>query len=255
MRYFARIQYLGTDFSGFQVQPEKRTVQGELCRSFTAMLGVPVRVTGCSRTDAGVHAKDFCITVDADGATVPSESFPLAAKQFLPSDISVISAKECDDRFHVRYDVTAKEYVYRLVNRKIPSPFDVHRAWCLSRILPPEGLSLMREAAAHFVGTRDFSSFTAEGGKVMSHVRTLSRFTVEKEGEEYLFRVRADGFLYHMVRILVGTLVETAFGRFRPDEMAEILQSCDRSRAGMTAPPDGLYLDAVFYEKDANRFL
>ncbi|HBJ19408.1 MAG TPA: tRNA pseudouridine(38-40) synthase TruA, partial [Clostridiales bacterium] len=228
---------------------------GELCRALAETLGTPVRVTGCSRTDAGVHAKDFCITIDADGGTIPPDALPFAAARFLPWDISLISAKECDDSFHVRYDVTAKEYLYRLVNRKVSSPFDVHRAWCLARPIPIEGLSLMRRAAAYFIGTQDFSAFTAEGGKVMSHVRTLSRFTVEKQGDEYLFRVRADGFLYHMVRILVGTLVETAFGRYRPEDMREILDSRDRSCAGMTAPPDGLYLDAVFYEKDANRFL
>lgn len=253
MRYFARIQYLGTAFSGFQVQPNRRTVQGELCRALRETLGTPVQVTGCSRTDTGVHAKDFCITIDAEGASVPSECLPMAAARFLPEDISIISAKECDADFHVRYDVTAKEYLYRLVNRKVSSPFDVHRAWCLARPLPQNALDIMRKCASHLIGKHDFSAFTAEGGKVMSHVRTLSRFGVEQSGDEFLFRVRADGFLYHMVRILVGTLVEAAFGKFSPEEMEEILSSCDRSRAGMTAPPDGLYLDAVFYEKDANR--
>ena len=255
MRYFARIQYLGTDFSGFQVQPNRRTVQGELCRALTETLGVAVRVTGCSRTDAGVHARDFCITVDADGATVPPESLPVAAVRFLPRDISIIFAKECDDTFHVRYDVTAKEYLYRIVNRRVASPFDIHRAWCLSREIPPDGLDRMRRASACLIGRHDFSAFTAEGGKDMSHVRTLSRLTIEKDGDEYLFRVRADGFLYHMVRILVGTLVEVAFGRYSPEEMPDILSSCDRSRAGMTAPPDGLYLDSVFYEAGANDLL
>lgn len=255
MRYFARIQYLGTDFSGFQVQPNRRTVQGELCRALSETLGTSVRVTGCSRTDTGVHARDFCITIDADGATVPPQALPLAASRFLPKDICLFFAKECDESFHVRYDVTAKEYLYRLVNRKVASPFDVHRAWCLAREIPADGLSLMRSAAAHLVGRHDFSAFTAEGGKDISHVRTLSRLTVERVGDEYLFRVRADGFLYHMVRILVGTLVEVAFGRYRPEEMPGILSSCDRARAGMTAPPDGLYLDAVFYDAGANDFL
>lgn len=252
MRYFARLQYLGTDFFGFQVQPKKRTVQGELCRALSETLGVPVRVTGCSRTDTGVHASDFCITIDAEGATVPPERLPMAASRFLPRDIAIISAKECGKDFHVRYDVTAKEYRYRLINSPIVSPFAAGRAWYLSRPFPADALARMRAASGFFIGRRDFSAFAAEGSKVTSFVRTVSRLTIEQSGEEYIFRIRADGFLYHMVRIIVGTLTEIAFGRLSPEEIPLILASRDRARAGMTAPPDGLYLDAVFYEKGAN---
>lgn len=252
MRYFVRLQYLGTAFFGFQVQPARRTVQGELCRALRETLGVPVSVTGCSRTDTGVHAKDFCITVDAPGATVPPNRLPLAAARFLPWDISLISAKECGEDFHVRYDVTAKEYLYRLINAPVASPFAVGRAWCLSRPLPEDALPRMQAAAEHLVGTHDFSAFAAEGSKVTSFVRTVSRLTVEREGEEIRFRIRADGFLYHMVRIIVGTLTEVAFGRLSAEDIPDILASRDRARAGLTAPPDGLYLDAVFYEKGAN---
>ena len=119
MKYFAKVKYLGTDFHGFQVQPDKRTVQGELCTALSAALGVEAKVTGCSRTDAGVHANEFCLTVEADGATVPPDKLPVAVARFLPNDLSLFYAKKCDDTFHPRYDVKGKEYLYRIINHKV----------------------------------------------------------------------------------------------------------------------------------------
>ena len=134
MKYFAKIKYLGTAFHGFQVQPDKRTVQGELCHALELATGVPCRVTGCSRTDAGVHANEFCITVDADGATVPADKLPIAVSRFLPDDLSLFFANECCADFHPRYDVVSKEYLYRIINRKIYDPFEVGRAWFPQRM-------------------------------------------------------------------------------------------------------------------------
>ena len=161
MKYFAKIKYVGTDFCGFQVQPDKRTVQGELCASLEATLGVPVKVTGCSRTDSGVHANEFCITVDAPGATVPPERLPIAAVRFLPQDISIFYAKECDNDFHPRYDAKGKEYLYRIKNSKVPDPFEFARSWFLPRIISDEGLERMRLAAKELIGEFDFSAFMA----------------------------------------------------------------------------------------------
>ena len=247
MKYFAKIKYLGTAFHGFQVQPEKRTVQGVLCEALRLATGVHCRVTGCSRTDAGVHANEFCITVDADGATVPAAKLPIAVSRFLPDDLSLYYAAECDEDFHPRYDVVSKEYLYRIINRKIYDPFEVGRAWFPNRTFTDVGIERMREAAIRFIGKKDFSAFMSEGSDVVDCVRTVFSLTVDKRDEVIEIRISADGFLYNMVRIIVGTLAEVAYGRFTPDDITDIIESKDRKRAGMTAPAHALYLNKVTY--------
>lgn len=249
MKYFAKIKYLGSGFSGFQVQPDKRTVQGELCRALESTFGVPCKVTGCSRTDSGVHANEFCITIENEGGTVPADKLPIAAVRFLPEDISLFYAKECDDDFHPRYDVECKEYLYRILNRKVPDPFETSRAWFLPRIISDSGIEFMRRAAESIVGTHDFTTFMAQGSDVSDTVRTVKYVKIEKDQNDIIsIRICADGFLYNMVRIIVGTLAEVAFGRFSPGDIADMLDAKDRSRAGMTAPADGLYLNRVDYK-------
>lgn len=247
MKYFAKVKYLGTDFHGFQVQPGLRTVQGELCTALELALGHPVSVTGCSRTDAGVHANEFCLTVSCDCATVPPEKLPIAVSRFLPNDLSLFYAEECDLSFHPRYDVVEKEYLYRIVNTRIYDPFLVGRAWFVPRYIDESGIKQMRSAAIAFIGKHDFSAFMSEGSDVIDTVRCVSSLTVDRCGDEIEIRIRADGFLYNMVRIIVGTLVECAHGRFSPAEMPDIIASRDRQRAGRTAPPEGLYLNRVLY--------
>ena len=247
MKYFAKIKYLGTDFHGFQVQPDKRTVQGELCRALEQATGVPCKVTGCSRTDAGVHANEFCITVDADGASVPADKLSIAVSRFLPDDLSLFYAKECDNDFHPRYDVISKEYLYRIKNCKIYDPFEVGRAWFPQRPFSPEGIDRMKSAIEYFIGKHDFSAFMSEGSDVTDCVRTVYSLSVEQYGDLIEIKISADGFLYNMVRIIVGTLAEIGYGRFSPDSVPLIIESKDRARAGMTAPPHGLYLNKVTY--------
>ncbi len=248
MKYFAKIKYLGTDFHGFQVQPEKRTVQGELCRALSETLGSKCMVTGCSRTDSGVHANEFCVTVKCDGATVPAEKLPIASAQFLPQDLSLFYAKECDEGFHPRYDATGKEYLYRIYNSKIPDPFEFGRSWFLPRIITDDGLDRMRMAAKAFIGEHDFTSFMSAGADVESPVRTVTYLDIARVGDVIEIKIHADGFLYNMVRIIVGTLTEVAFGRFNPDSIESILASKNRKKAGMTAPAEGLYLNRVDYK-------
>lgn len=250
MKYFALVRYVGTRFSGFQVQPGRRTVQGELCRAAAAALGAPVQVTGCSRTDAGVHADAFALTVDCAGATVPPDRLPMAIARFLPDDISVFYAKECNAAFHPRYHAQGKEYRYRILNTPVRDPFLLHRVWHLPQPIGAEGLSRMRQGAVALLGRHDFSSFMASGSDVADRVRTVSSLTVDKVGDEWRFTVRADGFLYHMVRIIVGTLVDMAYGRMSPADMPDILLRCDRGAAGMTASAEGLYLHRVFYGEE-----
>ncbi len=247
MKYFAKIKYLGTAFHGFQVQPGLRTVQGELNAALNQAFGLPCKVTGCSRTDAGVHANEFCLTVECEGGTIPAEKLPVATARFLPQDISLFYAKRCNDDFHPRYDVREKEYLYRILNTRVADPFEYGRSWFLPRTITDEGISLMQKAAEHFVGKYDFSTFMAEGSDVEDTVRNVTALSVVRNGDIIEVRISADGFLYNMVRIIVGTLTEVAFGRISPDEIPEIIVSLDRSRAGMTAPAEGLYLNRVEY--------
>ena len=247
MKYFAKIKYLGTDFHGFQVQPEKRTVQGVLCSALAEALGHPCRVTGCSRTDSGVHANEFCIMVDCEGATVPPEKLPLAVSRFLPNDLSLYYAEECNDDFHPRYDAKSKEYLYRIINTRVYDPFDFGRAWFVPKYISGDDLIRMREAASFIVGKHDYSSFMSEGSDVSDTVRTVYYLNIEKTDDLIEIKICADGFLYNMVRIIVGTLVDVACGRRTPYDVKYIIDSCNRQNAGMTAPAYGLYLNRVNY--------
>ena len=247
MKYFAKIKYLGTNFHGFQVQPEKRTVQGELCAALALAVGHPCKVTGCSRTDAGVHANEFCITVESDGATIPADKLPLAVARFMPSDLALYYAEEASDDFHPRYDVVSKEYLYKIKNERVYDPFYFGRAWFLPKPIDDEHITKMQCAADKIVGEKDFSAFMSPGSDVTDTVRNVFYVKVEKIGTEINIRICADGFLYNMVRIIVGTLIEVAYDRMTPDEILDVIESHDRRNAGMTAPPDGLYLNKVSY--------
>lgn len=247
MKYFAKIKYLGTDFCGFQVQNNGRTVQGELSLACLELFGKPARVTGCSRTDSGVHANEFCLTIECDGATVPPTKLPLAIARFLPPDLSLYYAEDCADDFHPRYSVKHKEYLYRIKNSRISDPFEVNRAWLYPMDIDQSALELMRAAAAHIVGNHDFAAFMAEGSDVKDTRRTVKYLEIDRDGDVISVRIAADGFLYNMVRIIVGTLCDVAAGRILPGDIPGIIESRDRSRAGVTAPPEGLYLNRVVY--------
>ena len=247
MKYFAKIKYLGTNFHGFQVQPDKRTVQGELCEALGLAFGSTCKVTGCSRTDAGVHANEFCITVENEFGSIPADKLPVAVARYLPVDLSLYYAEECDDDFHPRYDVISKEYLYVIRNEKVYDPFFYGRAWFLPREINDASIDRMRKAADMIVGKQDFSTFMSPGSDVTDTVRTVHYLTIDKKDSEISIKVAADGFLYNMVRIIVGTLIEVAYGRLAPDEIPDVIASHDRKRAGMTAPADGLYLNKVSY--------
>ena len=247
MKYFAKIKYLGTAFHGFQVQPGLRTVQGELNAALNQAFGLPCKVTGCSRTDAGVHANEFCLTIECNGGTIPADKLPIAVSRFLPEDLSIFYAKECDADFHPRYDVKEKEYLYRIMNTRIYDPFEHGRVWFVGRPITDDGLLRINEAAKHFIGKYDFSTFMSEGSDVEDTVRNVTALSAVRKGDMIEIRISADGFLYNMVRIIVGTLCEVAFGRISPGEIPDIISSRDRSRAGMTAPAEGLYLNSVKY--------
>lgn len=250
MKYLCHISYAGTHFCGFQAQPGRRTVQGTLTEIATAFFGSPVAVTGCSRTDSGVHAKDFCLTFALpDGSLpVPPEKLPLAIAPFMPPDLSLYEARAVGDGFHPRYDAKKKEYRYLIRHTRVQDPFCHERAWQVYFPFLPDALARMNEAASHLCGTHDFSAFRAEGSPTRSPVRTVYACRVEQEGDLYTLSIEGDGFLYNMVRIVTGTLVAVATGKLSPDDVKTILEARVRSRAGATAPPDGLYLARVFYD-------
>lgn len=245
MKYLLRLSYFGGAFAGFQVQNggAENTVQGALCRAGRALFGVECAVSGCSRTDAGVHALDFAATLEVESKTAISpEKLPRALMAHLPPEISVSSAVEVLGEYSVRRHVLGKEYEYLILNSRTPSPFYVGRAWHVPHALDVEK---MNAAAKYFVGEHDFSAFMASGSDVADTVRNVSFCTARSDGNLIKINIFADGFLYNMVRIIVGTLVYVGEGKISPDMISDIIKSGDRSRAGITAPPDGLYLKRV----------
>ena len=253
MKILLTLSYLGSGFSGYQVQPKCRTVQGELNKAAKSLFGFDCDVTGCSRTDAGVHANEFCATITDKGkdfltTNIAEERISAALNAHLPEDISVLSAKWVANDFHPRYDVKYKEYVYRICNSTSRNPFECGRSWHIPHgNFDEKTVEKMNAAAQRFLGKHDFSAFMASGSTVESTVREVQYAEVSKKGDIVEFRVAADGFLYNMVRIMTGTLLAVAQNKISPDDIVNIVNSRDRRRAGMTAPPDGLYLNKVIY--------
>ena len=252
MKILMKIAYHGAAYCGYQVQPNGVTVQQKLNEAAEALFGYPCDIVGCSRTDSGVHANAFCATVAKKNCgwletSVPVEKIPLAFSAHLPSDICVYEAQWVSDGFHARYDVAEKEYIYRIYNRSVRSPFEEGRSCHIPKHFSDSDLKRMQQAAHSFLGTQDFTSYMAQGSKITDCVRTVTQSELIREGDLILYRVRANGFLYHMVRILTGTLVAVGEGKISHEDIPGITASCDRSRAGITMPAHGLYLNQVIY--------
>ena len=252
MKILLNLSYVGTAYCGYQVQKNGVSIQQRLNEAAKALFGFDCDIVGCSRTDKGVHANEFCATVSKKGensisSTIPENAIPKAFNSYLPGDICVRSAKYVDDDFHARYDVKYKEYVYKIYTAELPDPFLYRRVWNRCRTVSDAELEKMNEAAGAFVGKYDFSAFMASGSSVSDTVREVVSARVVRNGDLIEFYVAADGFLYNMVRIMTGTLIAVAEGKIQSNEIRDIIKSGDRSRAGMTAPPDGLYLNRVEY--------
>ena len=244
-RLLLTLRYIGTRYCGWQVQPNGVSVQQTVQDAIERVTGVRAALTGCSRTDAGVHADAFCCTFDT-ASPLRGDKLAAALNAHLPMDIAVSDCREVADSFHPRYDAQGKRYRYRIWNAPARNPFWEGRALHVRRRLDA---AQMAEIAAAYVGTHDFSAFCAAGSSVQDHVRTVRDCTVAREGELVTFSVTANGFLYNMVRIMVGTLLDMQSGRIPQDALPAILASGDRARAGATAPACGLYLDHVFYDE------
>ncbi len=238
------IRYLGTSYHGWQIQENAVTVQEVLQSALKSVLGCQPEIKGCSRTDTGVHAARFCVSVKTE-SSIPCDRLPIALNVNLPKDIAALSCIEVPIDFHARYDAKGKRYVYKILNTPLRDPFYEGLAFQYKRPLDADSLN---DACKVYIGTHDFAAFCSSGSSVEDTVRTVSEARVCRDGDIVSFIVSADGFLYNMVRIMVGTLLSVAEGKIKAEELSDIIASCDRSRAGITAPPHGLYLDEVFYD-------
>jgi len=247
-----KLAFLGTGYAGWQVQKNALSVQRCLQSALESAFPGPLTVTGCSRTDAGVHARGFVCAVRGIPDSVPVEKIPEAVNSRLPDDISVLRAARVSDSFHPRYAASGKEYLYRLRNCRIADPFDQAYTvlWPTPRPIDAEACNAYCRA---FTGRRDFAAFMAAGSSVQDTVRTVTRFTAEREGDLIEFRISADGFLYNMARILIGTVLDLESGLLQRTA-DEILLSGDRSLAGRTMPAKGLCLNRVYYPDSRNPF-
>ncbi|UOQ49424.1 tRNA pseudouridine(38-40) synthase TruA [Gracilibacillus caseinilyticus] len=246
MRLKAIIQYDGTNFSGYQIQPNGRTVQGKLEAVLAKMhKGEHIRVTASGRTDQGVHAVGQTIHFDTS-LTIPVANWLKALNTMLPDDIVVKDISEAPPDFHARFDVKEKEYRYFILNTKERDLFKRHYCY---HVQVPLQLERMQQAGKFLVGTHDFSSFCAANSNVKGDkIRTITEISIEEDSaQQIIIKVRGTGFLYNMVRIITGTLLEVGFGLRKPEKVEEIITACDRSKAGKTAPPQGLYLWEVDY--------
>ena len=243
MRILLKIAYLGTDYHGWQVQPNGITVQEVMQDALEKLYGVRLPLTGCSRTDAGVHANEFCCHYDTD-MYIPANGIVNALNSKLPSDISVLSAAAVSDEFHARYSSIGKNYVYRIYNSRVHNPFFADRSW---RIPYELDITKMNIFLSGIIGTHDFIAFSASGRTVKDTVRTVKECSIEKKGDFIELSVTADGFLYNMVRIIVGTAIDVSNGKISEHSAKEILVSKKRELAGITAPPHGLFLNKVLY--------
>ena len=239
-----RLRYDGSRYHGWQVQKGDITLAQTLEEALGKVCGHPVKAVGCGRTDAGVHALRYCANFKTD-CRIPVDRFPLAINSRLPGDIAVTMAAEAEDGFNAISSCIKKEYIYKILNSNIRDPF-LERRVCFY----PQGLDmeLMRAAAAAFEGTHDFRAVRSLGTETKTTVRTVHWCRAEKQGDLITISVCADGFLYNMCRAIVGTMVYASYGKLRPEEIPALLELGDRRLTGPTMPPQGLYLNRVWYD-------
>lgn len=241
-RMLLTISYDGTAYHGWQVQPNGITVQQTLQDALEKLLGVRPSVTGCSRTDAGVHAREFCCHLDCD-EKFPDNAFLLGLNSLLPDDISVIACKEVALDFHARYNCKGKKYIYSMYYGTL-NPFDSRYNLHIEKL--PD-IHLMNEFCSSVIGTHDFAAFSSSKRTVDDTIRTVTECCVTQKDNHIYFEITADGFLYNMVRILTGTALAVGYGRLTPNCSDEIFKTNNRALAGDTLAPHGLFLDKVFY--------
>ncbi len=243
--FLIKLSYDGAAYHGWQIQENALTVQQVFQEALQKITGLTEDIKACSRTDTGVHAREFCVSLKTESPIAP-ERLLAALNHYLPEDVAVRSVEPVPLDFHARYSCKGKEYVYQIWNHPVRDPFLKGRAlhyWY------PIDEELLNRAAVHYLGAHDFSSFcTLDRREKGDLTRTVFTSKVERAGDLVTFTVAADGFLYNMVRIMVGTLLRVQQGKFSPEDIPSILAAKDRKAAGPTAPACGLYLNRVFYD-------
>ena len=237
------LTYEGTAYHGWQVQKRDVTIGQTMEEAAARIVGHPVKMTGCGRTDAGVHAKKYVANFRTT-STIPVDRLPYAMNTHLPEDIVVTGAMEVHDDFNAIGSCVRKEYTYLIYNSRIRDPFYVNRAWFYPKHLDE---TIMQQAASQFVGTHDFAAVRSVGTDVKSTVRTVYYYNVERKGDLIELKVCANGFLYNMARAMAGTVVYAAEGKIKPEEIGALLESGNRTAAGPTVPPGGLYMTQLWY--------
>ena len=246
-----RLKYDGSRYHGWQVQKEDITVAETLEEALEKVCGHRVKVTGCGRTDAGVHALRYCANFKTD-SRIPADRLPLAVNSRLPSDIAVCDAVEAEEDFNAISSCIKKEYIYKILNSNIRDPFLADRVCFYPQHLDME---LMSAAAKAFEGTHDFRAVRSVGTETKTTVRTVYHCRAEKSGDIITVSVCANGFLYNMCRAMVGTMVYASYGKLLPEEIPALLALGDRRLTGPTMPPQGLYLNRVWYDGAAGEMM
>ena len=237
------IEYDGTNYSGWQKQKNANTVQAEIEKAIKKTTGEEVDLIGCSRTDKGVHATNYVASFNIE-STIPGDRFTYIINNKLPKDIVIISSEEAESDFHARYSCIGKTYCYTILNRRVPSAIYRNCSYLVKEKLD---VDRMAEACNYFKGTHDFEAFRTLGSSVKTTVRTIYEVKIEKQDEFIKIYVSGDGFLYNMVRIMVGVLIRVGRGKLEPEDVKKIIDSKDRNKAGKVMPPMGLKLENVFY--------
>ena len=246
MRVLLRVEYKGTDYCGWQRQKNGLSVQEVLARAVKETTGEASVMHGSGRTDAGVHALGQAVHFDTR-TSIPLDKLPIAINAHLPANIRVLSAKEVDAGFNARFDAKQKTYLYKMYVAPVSSPI---REGLFAFVHKRPDIEKMRKAAGYILGEHDFKVFQAAGGHVKTTVRTITSLEIKENGEEISFEVTGSGFLYNMVRIMVGTLYYVGIGKIDAEDIPGIILSGKRDRAGKTMPPEGLYLKEVKYAFD-----
>lgn len=241
------VAYDGTAYCGWQVQPNGITIEEVLNKKLSAMTGENIVIIGASRTDSGVHARGNVAVFDTE-SPIPAERMAYALNRKLPEDIVIVKSEEVSLDWHPRYQDCTKTYEYHIWNAEVPEPTRRHTTYHVSYKLDIEK---MRRAAAYLVGEHDFVSFCSIHKNVKTTVRTIYELTIEQKNEELVIRIRGNGFLYNMVRIIVGTLLRVGRNFYTPEQVKEILEAKNREAAGVTAPPQGLVLVEIKYEEES----
>lgn len=238
------IAYDGTNYCGWQIQPNGITIEEVINKTLSKLTGESIQVIGASRTDSGVHAMGNVAVFDTE-TTIPAEKIAMALNQRLPEDIVVVKSEEVSLDFHPRYCDCSKTYEYHIINTRIPIPTERLTHYFVSYSLD---FDQMRKAASYLVGEHDFASFCNIKTDVESTVRTITALDILNEGDRVAIRITGNGFLYNMVRIIVGTLIRVGRGFYEPEKVKEILEAKDRKAAGVTAPAHGLMLMEIKYK-------